>query len=737
MSRHRGLVLFLCRLMSSYIRGWCSSYVLCWLLYFLTSELKLQSKHDSRSHFAALRARSCSARALAMAMDPWFSWQGYSAEEWEEWQAWREWWRSSWEAAPSRWTAEDWRSDQEEQRPAPAGRGPAPAGGGGLVAERVGGRTFDYPRPAPADGGGVATITDSSNPEETDEVDSAFNGGTSEETTDGHICYPYVAPENAATPPPHTVDASAPADDASAPADGASAPADPRASGSAGPQATPAADREWWRGLDMDEADVAQHDADTEQLFAEAESRVDEEFAKFHGHVPRHGDCVYFPDGSYQLIRDPTRPRVTGQNPPKKGIESLPKDPPPGCPHWKNNPPRRPPPGGPPPIKAVPDNIAPKQAPPIKAVPDSIAPAGSQVLPKNAPPVPQRKAAPAAFHNNPGLEESKAKLPPPALSSSEVAMCVRAEEERRAKQRSPIVRGPEKVTLQVNPSRGAFASVKLFDFDFFQMYRNSVVEGHWVDHNNALKYYREAVIKLVFPKEGAAPAANAGSYPLGVDATSIPRVVHPNKGMKNSIEAAKFDFDKTDTFSWSWLGMIAHLRDEDIWRLCEGTAYDTPHRDCKKKGLVRCMVVVVPGVLDGNLVRLEKAAAAKEKRKEYLDDKLQADFHVVRADGTVFSLHPGWSRPPFQAKVVRCTTMPARQDGSNQTFDWDEVTKLRFDHGAVLSAMKNRHQQESKNNMSTSAPADRSAPAGSSSGPAPAGSSSSSSGPAPAAPPTD
>ena len=244
MSRHKRLVLFLCRLMSSYIRGWCSSYVLCWLLYFLTSELKLQSKHDSRSHFAALRARSRSALALALAMDKRFSWQGYSAEEWEEWQAWREWRRSSWEAAPSRWTAEDWRSDQEEQRPAPAGRGPAPAGGGGLVAERVGGRTFYYPRPAPADGGGVATITDSSNPEETDEVDSAFNGGTSEETTDGHICYPYVAPENAATPPPRTVDASAPADDASAPADGASAPADPRASGSAGPQATPAADRE-------------------------------------------------------------------------------------------------------------------------------------------------------------------------------------------------------------------------------------------------------------------------------------------------------------------------------------------------------------------------------------------------------------------------------------------------------------------------------------------------------------
>ena len=89
-----------------------------------------------------------------------------------------------------------------------------------------------------------------------------------------------------------------------------------------------------------------------------------------------------------------------------------------------------------------------------------------------------------------------------------------------------------------------------------------------------------------------------------------------------------------------------------LCHVCEGTASDTRHRDCPKNGLLRCMVVVVPGMLDSNLVRLETAAAKEEKREPYYDDKLKADFHVVRADGNVFSLHPSWTKPTFEAKVV-------------------------------------------------------------------------------------
>ena len=203
-----------------------------------------------------------------------------------------------------------------------------------------------------------------------------------------------------------------------------------------------------------------------------------------------------------------------------------------------------------------------------------------------------------------------------------------------------------------------------FDVDFFLGYKN--FRGHYKQHNQCLKWWR-------FTQE--VPDNPFHSPPKvfdNVKMTSVATVVHGTR--------TNFSFDQTRMVPWTWLEMVAQLRDDDIRAVVAGTA-----GECR---LVGCCLAVRPGSYD---VKRHYHDRIESGETQQMMKKPVWDFVLFRTDGSGLRMHPSWSERkvvcwPVEAHACRVEPPPAGlgRSAGRGTFRayafMDCKLELRFDY---------------------------------------------------------
>ena len=119
-----------------------------------------------------------------------------------------------------------------------------------------------------------------------------------------------------------------------------------------------------------------------------------------------------------------------------------------------------------------------------------------------------------------------------------------------------------------------------YDVDVFLNYGSRFVfTGHWRQHNEALKYFRDAYENPYDPQHSV-------PFPFEDTPATVAKVVHDEKGPGYS-----FNLDEENKWMWSWQEMVAQMTDAAIKRVVQGEGDDTI---CRSRGIVRCALETRP-----------------------------------------------------------------------------------------------------------------------------------------------